>query len=162
MSHLAIQNKLKLPIYLRIDPIIPDDIKNAIKSAISEWNNIRPCFLIDESETSTYNVQSSAMTWVNMYTGILHIGKEGSQFINYWIKHELGHLLMFGDHIRETTNPTGYINPKVCTWPNDDYKGIMSYCYYNNIITEQDKEMVLREYPLNLIKRVRIPGVSRD
>lgn len=163
MSHLAVTQKPTLPLILKVDPKIDPEIVEALKLAADEWNKIRPCFVVVTSETQGYNVVDSERTWVNMFNKVLHIGRSDAvSFVKYWVKHELGHLLCFGDHIRKETNPTGYINPEICSWPDDEYQGIMSYCYYNNEITDQDRAMVLREYPLNLQRRVRIPGVARD
>lgn len=165
MSHLALPNKPKLPITLYMEPSLKAKWFDKLVEATAAWNSVRPCFAVSEENVSPdkCNVRPDDHTWVNMPAGILYIGRLDSDwYTTWWLKHELGHLLLFGDHINRSIDPTLYINPEFCQWPDDEYKGIMSYCYHNGQITEQDKAMLLREYPLNLPFKTRIPGVARD
>jgi len=157
MCHLAInpENKPKLPIAISVHPALLSNkapIIRELEVAMKSWNLVRPCFTI--VPLAEYNVMPAieGRTWVNMihHTGPkLYIGNEPEFYVKWHLKHELGHMLGFGDHIYKSTDSTYYINPKICYGNESDvYRGIMSYCWMNNIITDADREMLIREYPL--------------
>jgi len=133
-------------------PAIVEELRNATRS----WNFVRPCFetngVIEINAPHNVLLDANGRTWVNMIdpTGPkLYIGNEPEFYIKWNLKHELGHMLGFGDHIYKSTDSTYYINPKICYGNESDvYRGIMSYCWMNNIITDDDREMLIREYPL--------------
>ncbi len=120
--------------------------------AVDYWNEAsgyiagRPLFKWWTNEPAPNLVvrKDSYNTWVEYDCNggaILHIGNETIEYLWTWIAHELGHTVGFGDHIRTTTNPAGYTNPKIY---DGTYNGAMSYVGDHSTITWDDLNMLWR------------------
>lgn len=125
----------RLPLWIHTEgPSMPEN-KLWLKTAIAcePWNAIRPTFqLVESAEVADAFIVWGDTTWASMASHgerpVLHVeygdGPDWSHFTDYWLPHELGHLLGLRDWIRPDTDPQGYINPGIAS---DEYVGVMSY-----------------------------------
>ena len=172
MSHQADPElRPKLPVYLHVNGEQNSSNSLWLLTAIAcePWNAIRACFqLVESSKEADAFVDWSDRTWVRMQgacvdgqkptvylqrspIGIQTVG-DWKRAIEGWMPHELGHLLGFADHVRESTDISkGYRSPFVeagVEHPGtlSGYHGVMSYLCNRFEWFKADDQAALAEF----------------